>query len=645
MGKTLIRVKCVDQRLFVSETPIIASGGRNEDEVEFNFCPLWDGFEKVAVFYRDRRETYHAVISENRCVIPHEVLKSDGLIYFGVFGVKEDITRTSEIAKYRIVKGAITEGTNPSDPTPDIYAQYVERINRLEKFATGSDPYAITGNPVQLENFEGMPMDVVQTFTLTQSGSGDPYPAGGKGNLLPATPAKSETVNGITVTSDGYGRYAINGTAETGVAVTWDLAQPVTFEGGAVYAHLLNSEVNGNIAIAFLNNGAQIAYTTCSFTTNRVAELPALSGATITSIKFNIPGGTACNNVMLSPMLRRDDTATEFAPYSNIRPISGCDKLELTRCGKNLVNSAPSQSTTTSGITFSASADGYGTNVKGTSSADWAQNPREYYDTLSLPPGTYTFSRRLVGSVNGANVNFMIRVNGKNDGTVGSASKTYTFAEQTEIGFFVYVAESGKTVDCTVYLQIELGSVSTPFEPYRSDTYTAHLGDTVHGGTYDWNKGELVAEWLHVRMADQNWTASTNYPGRFSINAVGAYARRVAPICNIMPGWAGFSPDLRYTLMNNEGDQLIIITDFTSLDQLITWLDENDAYACCKLATPITIQLTPQQIIALAGVNTLYSDVGEMTVSGRKDILWLTSYLLRQNAELTNAIISLGGNV
>lgn len=135
MGKTLIHVDCVDQRLFVSSAPIIASGGRNEDEIEFNFCPLWDGFEKTAVFYRDKSAVYHAIVSENRCIIPHEVLADEGWIYFGVFGVKDDITRTSEIMKYHIIKGAITTGTNPSDPTPDIYSQYIKRINDLESRA------------------------------------------------------------------------------------------------------------------------------------------------------------------------------------------------------------------------------------------------------------------------------------------------------------------------------------------------------------------------------------------------------------------------------------------------------------------------------------------------------------------------------
>jgi hypothetical protein len=48
------------------------------------------------------------------------------------------------------------------------------------------------------------------------------------------------------------------------------------------------------------------------------------------------------------------------------------------------------------------------------------------------------------------------------------------------------------------------------------------------------------------------------------------------------------------------------------------------------LAAPTTVQLTPYELSALAGVNTLYSDSGDTTVSGRKDIIWLTHSLIKR---------------
>ena len=137
MGKTLIRVDCIDQRLYFAAAPAVASGGKNENAIEFSFCRLWDGFAKTAVFYRSEDTVYHVAIPDDRCIIPWEVLEDEGAMFFGVFGVKDDTTRTSEVARYRVSKGAITEGIEPSDPTPDIYtqilSQYADLSSRVSK--------------------------------------------------------------------------------------------------------------------------------------------------------------------------------------------------------------------------------------------------------------------------------------------------------------------------------------------------------------------------------------------------------------------------------------------------------------------------------------------------------------------------------
>lgn len=133
MAQTIIKMKCTDQALEIIEAPVIASGGFKEDAILFEFCPLWDGFIKTATFYIKKGETYYAELdSDNTCIIPHEVLEKAGNIFFGVVGVNSDnITRTSEVIKYKIVQGAISEDHKPSDPTPDIYEQILARLNSI----------------------------------------------------------------------------------------------------------------------------------------------------------------------------------------------------------------------------------------------------------------------------------------------------------------------------------------------------------------------------------------------------------------------------------------------------------------------------------------------------------------------------------
>ena len=135
MGNTLIKVTCTDQRLILTANPRIASGGQNEDVVEFEFCPLWDGLKKTAVFYRNEPEVYNVELTDDRCVIPYEVLSTEGTMYFGVFGVKDDITRTSEIISYRVVKGALVYGTLPGGPTPNIFDQVKTLQNTVNQLS------------------------------------------------------------------------------------------------------------------------------------------------------------------------------------------------------------------------------------------------------------------------------------------------------------------------------------------------------------------------------------------------------------------------------------------------------------------------------------------------------------------------------
>lgn len=125
-----IKVICIDRALAFENTPLIASGGMDEDFVSFTFCKEWTGYERTAVFWRSETEVYHVRLNEtDACQIPPEVTTDEGTIYFGVFGVTtEGKQRTSNVLTYHIAKGAITVGTMPSDPTPDIYTQFLAEV-------------------------------------------------------------------------------------------------------------------------------------------------------------------------------------------------------------------------------------------------------------------------------------------------------------------------------------------------------------------------------------------------------------------------------------------------------------------------------------------------------------------------------------
>lgn len=156
MGKTLIKVRCTDQELFILNAPVITSGGKNEDAIEFDFCPLWDDFEKFATFYRDRDTVYHVRIVDNRCIIPHEVLKDEGWFHLGVFGEKDGAIRTSGILKYHIEFGVPLEGIEPLEPTPDLWEQILATTVTAEAVEGGHKvTIAVGGNSESFTVMDG----------------------------------------------------------------------------------------------------------------------------------------------------------------------------------------------------------------------------------------------------------------------------------------------------------------------------------------------------------------------------------------------------------------------------------------------------------------------------------------------------------
>lgn len=151
-----ILVNCVDQTLEVKQSPLIASGDVLTDEVDFDFCDEWKLYKKTAIFYRSPDKIYPVDVQvksdgQNYCVIPYEVLRERGTMYFGVYGTltidagtddEEQRVRTSEVLSYEIVQGAFAV-TNVPDPTPNIYERLFNSIGVIENLKTSNKSSAV----------------------------------------------------------------------------------------------------------------------------------------------------------------------------------------------------------------------------------------------------------------------------------------------------------------------------------------------------------------------------------------------------------------------------------------------------------------------------------------------------------------------
>lgn len=112
-----IKVKTADQKLMITSAPLISSGGKDSDFIEFDFDSSWDEFpERYCVFYLDRPDPYQVAIENDRCGIIQAMTENEGTFCFGIWGraLNVDRIKTSEVVEYQIATGAPTDGITMS---------------------------------------------------------------------------------------------------------------------------------------------------------------------------------------------------------------------------------------------------------------------------------------------------------------------------------------------------------------------------------------------------------------------------------------------------------------------------------------------------------------------------------------------------
>jgi len=200
--------------------------------------------------------------------------------------------------------------------------------------------------------------------------------------------------------------------------------------------------------------------------------------------------------------------------------------------------------------------------------------------------------------------------------------------------------------------------------------YTRNFGQTVCSGVLDWNTGVLTIDKKLIVFdgteSFNKFSDTTNqkqssvffFSGCTDAAKVDWPDNKCSHFANVREGvWEGkydgtvgiccdnrSSSNVYYYKYFRWGDADSTLADWKAF-LAAQYAAGTPVQYCYELAEPIRIQLTPRDIIALGGMNTLHSSAGETTVSGRQDIRWVTDYLMGKIKTLESAIISLGGNV
>lgn len=305
-------------------------------------------------------------------------------------------------------------------------------------------------------------------------------------------------------------------------------------------------------------------------------------------------------------------TATAYAPYSNICPITGHTSATVTRTGKNLLDNTLT-SRTVNDTTFTVNADKSIT-VSGTPTAltrvpihtglVWDGRSESIFSFGTMPTGTRIYAHRIYNGT-------------QNYPTISPTNAPPIGAEIYDVYLEVQTGFNGTAF--TVYPQLELGSTATDYEAYDGDTYTIQLGQTVYGGTVDVVTGVLTVDRaVYDFTANDVWT-KYEIGGKVTFNSgkrfpVGIDTSKPCIMSNypfIKKAYIAEQPDKSFSLFSSPWLSICDsgYSDATTFAQAMA--GNRLVY---YLATPITYQLTPQQVLSLAGQNVVWSPDGEVTV-------------------------------
>ena len=337
-------------------------------------------------------------------------------------------------------------------------------------------------------------------------------------------------------------------------------------------------------------------------------------------------------------MMSLGSTATAWEPYENIAPITAYTGRTITQQGKNLlINEATSQ--TMAGVTFTVNEDGSittsGTINQSNRSIIIANfNPASDF----LPIGDYVLSGCPQG---GGSRHFLLRATiYDTQGAVITRANDYgngaTFNVTDQVGrisFNLFLVGVGDDMTgLTFYPMIEAGDTATEYEPYQhaetAVSWETEAGE-VYKGTLNINTGVLTVDYKKLVCTGVNewWTRSnTSNVGMtyfFRNGAVDAATTDdyVCDSFDIYYGKMVASTPINHNAINiSNADitsrlRVMIQTDLLPTDTVAgfeQWLAANPITIYYRLATPITYQLTPQEVRNLIGRQTLSADTGSI---------------------------------
>lgn len=499
-------------------------------------------------------------------------------------------------------------------------------------------PIRETGNPVTCYPVAGYPLGVVASWEPTQAGSGEPYPAGGGKNLFnPAWMPASETSYGITWTISPDGTVTANGMTDgSGNNTAYYNSAAFDLPAGTYTIRAMEA-----FRISIIDKADNTLIAAQAIGKNRTFTID-----TNKTVLLFLAYSGAANNVTGKPQIEKGSTATDWAPYENIRPISGRETVTVERCGENLLKITPFAKIVNKGITFEYVAPG-GIKISGTATG-LSDSP--LFVALLLPPGKYY-------GTNQNNINASVVVTRDGERYWQNTKGVFDIKTGDILHYWYISINAGTTIDTIVYPYIVPGTTApTAYAPYRGDTLALALPSTIYGGSLDAVTGDGDQKWgLATFDGSEAWTigglaadkGDWYYVSPKIVDAINDAPKSGNEICSHYP---------HYDVANNNtgkgcalvwrafrvrwGDIIPENTDAWKSYLAAQYAAGTPVQIAYKLAEPVPFQATGNgPIMPLEGeTNTIMTDADSVAVTGRADPAHAIAALQAQLAVATQQL-------
>ena len=292
----------------------------------------------------------------------------------------------------------------------------------------------------------------------------------------------------------------------------------------------------------------------------------------------------------------------------NVRPITGWTGVTVNHAGKNLLDTSKRYMDSGNVLIIGSTTNAY---------------------NIYLKAGTY---RLTVYYADGKGSTAYYRKEGASGIQLwGTGNNTATFTVSSE-GYFKFYAYGPSLVsDDVISFMLSVGNEIGEYEPYNSTVYPVTWSEsgTVYGGYVDMVTGEVWRTWKGVDLGLQSWSKRSENQNRQVWEAYFSDAKFESD----GSGYIAYALSSQFSLTTQSGVWSVgkFAPSTASNNKVFIFVVPAESYASaseCKegmtgiqlvyeLAEPVLITtLTPQQITAIKGNNTIWSDAnGDCSVT------------------------------